>query len=109
MDKTKILHKPKKSLKGGIHKMNPKDKHGFKNYSPTKKLLDENFIAKAMWECLKNNDTEGVLEVIEAHLEIVNKVSAAKKAELARSTMYNAIKGRNPTLKTLAKLVHCCF
>lgn len=89
--------------------MKLKEKARFEEYSPIQELLDETFIAKAIWECLKNNDTGGVLEVIEAHLEVVNKVKVTKKAELARSTMYNALKGRNPTLKTLAKLVHCCF
>lgn len=78
------------------------------DYSPTKELLDESFIAKAIWECLKNNDPEGVMEVIQAHLEIVNKVRVAENIELPRSTMYNAFKGKNPTVKTLAKLVNCC-
>lgn len=78
------------------------------DYSPTQELLDEDFIAKAIWECLKNNDPEGVMEVVEAHLEIVNKLRAAENMELPRSTMYNAFKGKNPTVKTLAKLVNCC-
>lgn len=89
--------------------MKTKEKTGFTEYSPTKELLDETFIAKAIWECLKNNDAEGILEIIEAHLEVVNKVNAANKTALARSTMYNALKGKNPTIKTLAKLVNCCF
>lgn len=89
--------------------MKTKLKSGFSEYSPTQELLDETFIAKAVWECLKNNDTAGILEIIEAHLETVNKVNAANKTELARSTMYNALKGKNPTIKTLAKLVNCCF
>lgn len=89
--------------------MKTKVKAGFSDYSPTKELLDETFIAKAVWECLKNNDAEGILEIIEAHLEIINKVNAAHKTALARSTMYNALKGKNPTIKTLAKLVNCCF
>ena len=80
----------------------------FIEYSPTAELLDETFIAKHLWECLKTNDPEGVMEVIEAHLEAVNKVKAAQKTDLARSTMYNAIRGKNPTIKTLAKLVNCC-
>lgn len=79
----------------------------FKEYSPTAELLNEEFIAKAVWECLKNNDPEGVVEVIEAHLETVNKVRASQRNELARSTLYNAIKGKNPTIKTLAKMVNC--
>ncbi len=78
-----------------------------KEYSPTQELLDETFIAKAVWECLKNNDPEGVIEIIETHLEIVNKVKATQKNELSRSTMYHALKGKNPTIKTLAKMVNC--
>lgn len=78
------------------------------DYSPTQELLDENFIATAIWECLKNNDPDGVMEVIEAHLEAINKVRAAENSELPRSTMYNAFKGKNPTVRTLAKLVNCC-
>ncbi len=77
-------------------------------YSPTEKLLDEDFIAKAIWECLKNNDPQGVMEVIETHLEIVNKVKAARTIDLSRATMYHAFKSKNPTIKTLAKLVNCC-
>lgn len=77
-------------------------------YSPTEELLDESFIANAVWECLKNNDPEGVVEVIQAHLSVVNKSRAAHKMNLPRSSMYNAIKGKNPTVKTLAKLVNCC-
>lgn len=77
-------------------------------YSATDKLLDENFIAQAIWECLKNNDPEGVVEIIETHLEVVNKVKIAQQADLSRATMYHAFKGKNPTIKTLAKLVNCC-
>lgn len=85
-----------------------KDDPRLTEYSPTQKLLDETFIAKAIWECLKNNDPEGVVEIIETHLEIVNKVKAAQNMELSRATMYSAFKGKNPTVKTLAKLVNCC-
>ncbi len=88
--------------------MKLKTREGLKRYSPTEKLLDEDFIAKAFWECMKNNDPEGAMEVIQAHLRAVNKTRVAKENELPRSTMYNAIKGKNPTIRTLAKLVHCC-
>lgn len=79
-------------------------KHG----SATERLLDENFIACAVWECLKNNDPEGVIEVIQTHLEIVNKIKATKKNDLSRATLYNAFKRKNPTIRTLAKMVNCC-
>lgn len=77
-------------------------------YSATQQLLNEDFIAKAIWECLKNNDPEGVMEIVETHLEVVNKVKAARESALARATMYHALKEKNPTIKTLAKLVNCC-
>ncbi len=76
-------------------------------YNATDIMLDEDFIAKAVWECLKNNDPEGVIEIIQAHLEIVNKVKAAQESDLSRATMYNAFRGKNPTIKTLAKLINC--
>lgn len=77
-------------------------------HNATKRLLDERFIAEAVWECLKNNDPQGVVEIIETHLEVVNKVKAAQATALSRATMYHALKGKNPTIKTLAKLVNCC-
>lgn len=113
MIKVTTSHKPRKSL-GSTRKMKPKKEIKLKqdpqilDYSPTEELLDETFIAKAIWECLKNNDPEGVMEIIEAHLEAVNKVKASEHIELPRSTMYNAFKGKNPTIKTLAKLINCC-
>lgn len=89
-------------------KLKPKKQAGLIPYSPTAELLDEGFIAQALWECLKNNDPEGVVEVVTAHLCAVNKAKAAQRTNLPRSSMYNAIKGKNPTVKTLAKLVNCC-
>lgn len=79
-----------------------------REYSATDRLLDETFIAKAIWECLKNNDPQGVMEIIETHLEVVNKVRVAQKTDLSRATMYHAFKRKNPTIKTVAKLVNCC-
>lgn len=43
-------------------------------YSPTQQLADEQFIGAVIMECLKNNDPEGVIEAIEAHLDAVNKL-----------------------------------
>jgi DNA-binding phage protein len=122
MDRKKTSKKPKKSSRATLskkrlavptHKKEAKQpklkrKAGLIPYSPTEELLDETFIAQAVWECLKNNDPEGVVEVIQAHLRVVNKTRAAQQINLPRSSMYNAIKGRNPTVKTLAKLVNCC-
>ena len=89
--------------------MELKTRKGLKPYSLTEQLLDEDFIAKDVWECFKNNDLEGVIEVIEAHMRAINRTKVAKENDLSRSSMYNAFKGKNPTIKTLAKLVHCCM
>lgn len=77
-------------------------------YDPTKALLDEARIGRAIWECLKDGDSEGVIEVIQIHLEALNKTKLAKEAGLPKTTLYHSLKSKNPTIKTLAKLIHAC-
>jgi DNA-binding phage protein len=110
MDKKRTSPKQKKSLKNTANKTTLKLKKNAtaSEYDPMQELLDENLIGIAIWNCLKNNDPEGAMEVIEIHLEAVNKVQQAQKANIARSTMYHSLKGKNPTIKTLAKLIHAC-
>jgi predicted transcriptional regulator len=47
------------------------------------------------------------MEVISAHLNALNKVHFAKESEIPRSTVYYSMKSKNPTLRTVAKLIHC--
>ena len=75
-------------------------------YDPMKDLQNEQLIAKAVWECLKDNDPDGVIEILEAHLRAKNKSKLAREHDLPRTTFYHAFKSKNPTLHTLAKLVH---
>lgn len=77
--------------------------------NPREELLDEELIGRAVWECLKEGDSEGVIEVIRTYLEAVNKTAMARESAMARSTMYHTLKSKNPTIKTLAKLVHACL
>jgi probable addiction module antidote protein len=77
-----------------------------REYDPLKDLLDEQLIATAVWECLKDNDPDGVIEILEAHLRAKNKSKLAREHDLPRTTFYHAFKSKNPTLQTLAKLVH---
>jgi DNA-binding phage protein len=105
MVKTRILLKQKKSSENTASKR-VRNEHKIMEFSPSKELLDEKLIAQGIWECLKNNDPEGVIEIIQIHLEAHNKSQFAEDAEIARSTMYNAFKSRNPQLRTLAKLIH---
>jgi DNA-binding phage protein len=77
--------------------------------NPTKELLDTTLIGRAVWECLKEGDSEGVIEVIQAYLQAVNKTKVTRESSMARSTMYHTLKSKNPTIKTLAKLIHACI
>jgi hypothetical protein len=72
-------------------------------YNPTRSLLDEDRIGRAIWECLKEGDSEGVIEIIQIHLEAVKKTEAA---ELPSTAAFHNFRSRNPTIKTIAKFVH---
>ncbi|MFI5332760.1 MAG: hypothetical protein ACHQVS_01520, partial [Candidatus Babeliales bacterium] len=87
-------------------KLKLKNKDKLKVYSPTEKLLDEDFIGKGILECLKNNDPEGVIEILSIYLATLNKMRYAQKAKVPRSTLYASLKQKNPTIKTLAKMVY---
>ncbi|MES2344458.1 MAG: hypothetical protein V4494_00770 [Chlamydiota bacterium] len=82
---------------------------GIRKSNPREELLDEELIGRAVWECLKEGDSQGVIEVISAYLEAVNKTEIAKQSSMSRSTMYHTLKSKNPTIKTLAKLIHACI
>lgn len=89
--------------------MKLRDNTGIRESNPREELLHEELIGHAIWECLKNGDSEGVIEVIQIYLEAANKTQIAKKTSMARSTMYHTLKSKNPTVKTLAKLIHACI
>lgn len=67
--------------------------------------LSKEFVGAAIMECLLNNDPEGVVELLEIYLEEHNKTAFLRDAGVARSTAYQVLKNKNPTIKTLAKIV----
>lgn len=83
-----------------------KEEAGLKKYDPVKNLLDINKMGAAIMQCFIENDTEGVLEIVENYLYAINKTQFLKEANIPRSTVYNFFKRRNPTIKTLAKIIH---
>lgn len=107
MGKVKTFHK-RKRFSANTSKLRLKKGIKLAKHNPFKTLLNEKLIAQAFWECLKENDPEGAMEVISAHFQALNKVHLAKEAEMPRSTLYHTMKSKNPTIKTVAKLVHCC-
>lgn len=67
---------------------------------------NKNEVAKALLECLIDNDTETYMEILDAYL-CVNRTQVAQKAKLTRATITQAFSKRgNPTLRTIAKIVH---
>ncbi len=77
-----------------------------KEHIPSDYLTDSKNVGNAILECLKNNDPEGVMEVIAIYLEAINKTKLSQTNELHRQTLYSALKHRNPTVKTLAKIMY---
>ena len=112
MAKARISAKHKRSFKKMLRSKNRgvmrlKEGARVKEINPTEELLNEDLISRAIWECLKEGDSDGVIEVIAIYLQAATKTHIAKEASVARSTVYSLKKkGGNPTVKTLAKLVH---
>lgn len=77
-----------------------------KESKPLEYLSNPENISKAFLECLLNNDPDGAMEMIEIHLEALNKAKLSRKTKLAKSTLYSSLKHRNPTIKTLAKIMY---
>ncbi len=73
---------------------------------PIASLLDPDLIGSAIMQCLIENDPEGVMEIIEDHLYALNKSKFLREADVPRSTMYQLLKRKNPTIKTLAKIMY---
>ena len=105
MAKTKILPKQKKSSKNTAT-LSLKKNTGVREYDPTKELLDETFIGRAIWECLKNNDPEGVIDIVQTHLAVVERVTQTKKAQRSRISSVHELSKKNQTIKALAEFVH---
>lgn len=103
MAKAKTSRKHK-ALSKNIPKIELRLDTGVKPCNPLDRLINEEFIGKAILECLKNNDPEGVMEVISIYISTLNKVKAAQQSSLPRSTLYYNLKSKNPTVKTLAKI-----
>lgn len=102
MGKKKTSKKQQRSLV----KFNPEKVKGLTRVEPLKELIDKEQTALAILECLQNNDPEGAMEMISIYLDALNKANLRKQTELPKSTMYSALKHRNPTIKTLAKIMY---
>lgn len=105
MDKTKTSKRHQAYLEK-LAKVDLDKTKGLKRSHPLKELADPNQTAMAVFECLLNNDPEGAMEMIEIYLEALNKSKLGRETNLHKSTLYSALKHRNPTMKTLAKIMY---
>ncbi len=78
---------------------------GARRHNPLEYLLDRAHIIDAFKECILNNDPEGAMEMIEIYLDALTSAKKRKKTPPNKPTMYFSIKHRNPTLRTLTKLM----
>ncbi len=89
-----------------ITNIDPTKLRGLKEVRPANFFKNHAKVGEALLECLIANDTEAFIEILDAYLK-VNRSGVAKKAKLARSTVQQMFSKRgNPTLKTIAKIVH---
>jgi DNA-binding phage protein len=98
-------HKATMRTKGSAKVILRKDA-GIAVADPIANLLDPALIGSAIMQCLIENDPEGVMEIIKDHLYALNKSKFLREADVPRSTMYQLLKRKNPTIKTLAKIMH---
>lgn len=78
MAKRKILIKPKASS-GSFPIVKLRNRAEFEEFSPLDELLDENNLIEAIQECTRDNDPEGILEVIQIYLDACER--AKKKPQ----------------------------
>ncbi len=105
MSKKKILKKRGFSL-ADIQRFNIHDEDKFTEFKPEDFFKNYQNVAAALLQALIENDTEAYMEILDSYLR-VNRSRIAKEADLSRSTVSLALsKKGNPTLKTIAKIVH---
>jgi DNA-binding phage protein len=105
MNKKKTLKKREFSLENIPH-IKLHDASKFCEEKPEEFFKDHTVVAEALLQCLIENDTEAFIEILDSYLR-VNRSQLAEHAGLPRSTISLAFSKRgNPTLKTIAKIVH---
>ena|SRR5437868_5309082 len=105
MPKKKTSKKPEFSFKN-MQETKTDHKKNITAWNAEDSFLDSSKVGEALLQCLIDNDTATYIEILESYLRM-NKLQVAKKAKMPRSTVQLAFsKSGNPTLKTLAKIVH---
>lgn len=105
MNKKKILKKREFTL-DELQPVKILDESKFHDSKASEFFKNKNEVAKALLECLIDNDTATFMEILDAYL-FINRTKIAQGTKLTRATVTQAFsKKGNPTLKTIAKIVH---
>jgi len=76
-----------------------------KKHNPSLSFKSKKKVIQALSEAMLDGDSEAVQDILYGFLSTQNKKELAKKTQLSRSTIYNAVKG-NPSLKTLVEILN---
>lgn len=106
MGKTKTSKKRKSSSVGEFPTVKLKKGVKISEWSPSQEILDEEQLAQALFQCLKDGDSDAFKEILFTHLNAKVKTKLAKERGVSARTMYDALsESGNPSLNTIAKLV----
>jgi DNA-binding phage protein len=103
MGKTKTSQEQEKS---SPRKLKLKSREGIRIHHPEKTLMDEKLVSESILQCLKENDTEALMEILEGYLSVLNRSKFSRESNVPRRTLYHALRKRNPTIKTLGKIFY---
>lgn len=95
------MRKIRTSIKPKGFVIKSKKKIKLHKFDPTSEIQNLKNFGAAVAECMINNDPKGVIEMINIYLESFSK----SEIDLHKSTLYSALSHKNPTLKTLCKIL----
>ena len=105
MIRKKILKKRKHSIKS-MHTKKEKKTQRLKDHDSSLFFKNHAKVAEALLQSLEENDSAAFLEIINTYI-YVNRTRVATETGLSRTTVQNALSSKgNPTIKTIAKIVH---
>ena len=84
-----------------------KDTRDLERNNASGTLRNKDFIAKALFQSLLEGDVKSYIEILAAHIRSWNLSHLSKKSKVPLRTIHSALaKNANPSLKTLAKIIH---
>src|SRR5689334_14327765 len=78
-----------------------------RDFDTVGELADPSYVKKAIFQALEEGDGEAVVEILRAHLRVLNRTKAAYEMQLSRTFVHEMIRGaKDPSVQTLGKFMH---